>query len=453
MKIAFVAILASFIGSAAAADLGEGETCHVVYNPKGKKYDDYGDDICSKSDQLECNYQVGDDGVTTDPIAGHCEPKSCMGGNSNAPPGEGSHRVTICHRTCSKSNPWVRITIDKNAWADEVLCGHGTQHDIEADCNGITDYTPWGGNTTDHLIKDHGTRAEVRAKMGWAQNSAEEKAYWKEWEPACPFVRNGQCCQGSECCGPTTSEGGGDPHFARWGQKHDTFHGECDLVLAQNPSFHHGAGFSFHARTKIDSYFSFIETGALKIGSNTVQFYRDHFFLNDVRMTPADLPVVFTEGGFEYAITDVPSELQSHQNYAVNLNGVSSILVRFYKKFMTYKISADASDFEESMGLMGDFRTGNMVSREGQVMSNFEEFAFEWQVNPDVDGMIFQDAREPQLPYERCRMPTEARPNRRKLRSTALFEQAQSACAGASNVNLCVDDVLSTGDIGLATVW
>ena len=44
---------------------------------------------------------------------------------------------------------------------------------------------------------------------------------------------------------------GGDPHFARWGQAHDSFHGECDLVMVHSKNFHDGAGFDLHAHTTI----------------------------------------------------------------------------------------------------------------------------------------------------------------------------------------------------------
>jgi hypothetical protein len=72
---------------------------------------------------------------------------------------------------------------------------------------------------------------------------------------------------------------------------------------------------------------------------------------------------------------------------------------------------------------------------------------------------LFADAdRAPQLPYELCRMPTAARPNSRHLRAnTALLQKAQSACSdavtSAGDLELCIDDVMVTGELGLASVW
>merc|ERR1719261_856636 len=40
-----------------------------------------------------------------------------------------TERVTICHRTCSPTNPWVRITIDNDAWQKgDEHCGEGNGH-------------------------------------------------------------------------------------------------------------------------------------------------------------------------------------------------------------------------------------------------------------------------------------------------------------------------------------
>ena len=103
---------------------------------------------------------------------------------------------------------------------------------------------------------------------------------------------------------------------------------------------------------------------------------------------------------------------------------------------------------------MGEFTTGEMIGRYGEPMDDFVEYGYEWQVNPE-DPKLFLDVREPQLPYEKCRMPTKARPNRRLLRSSAILEQAKVACAHLSSkaFDLCVDDVVTIGDVGIADTW
>jgi len=47
------------------------------------------------------------------------------------------------------------------------------------------------------------------------------------------------------------------------------------------------------------------------------------------------------------------------------------------------------------------------------------------------------------------------RPSRRKLRGkdSALMQSAKDACIAASDVDLCLEDVLMTGDLGIAGLW
>lgn len=69
-----------------------------------------------------------------------------------------------------------------------------------------------------------------------------------------------------------TGGGGGDPHFKTWtGIKYD-YHGECDLVLVNNPSFADGLGLRVHIRTVRVGYFSYIERTAIKIGDDVLEF-------------------------------------------------------------------------------------------------------------------------------------------------------------------------------------
>jgi len=147
-----------------------------------------------------------------DPSAGEffngtCELINCVGSN-NGGKGNGPEknsattRVTICHRTCSETNPWVRITIDDDAWNGNG-CGH-QEHHLLPECAG-KDLSKWGPYDGDYLLKWHGTKDEVANQFN---NVAEEKAYWKKWERACPYVLStkeggSKCCdwEKGECCG------------------------------------------------------------------------------------------------------------------------------------------------------------------------------------------------------------------------------------------------------------
>lgn len=120
-----------------------------------------------------------------------------------------------------------------------------------------------------------------------------------------------------------------------------------------------------------------------------------------------------------------------------------------------------AADFGDSVGLMGNHTDGSMWSRAGEPFKgDYNQYGFEWQVNAgEGDPQLFMNKdRSPQLPYERCRMPTAAREQRRNLRATntELYEQAMAACSSVAtkqDVDLCVEDIMTTGELGLAQIW
>lgn len=45
-------------------------------------------------------------------------------------------------------------------------------------------------------------------------------------------------------------------------------------------NFHDGVGLDVHVRTTIESYFSYVETGAVKIGRHVLEVNRESFLLN-----------------------------------------------------------------------------------------------------------------------------------------------------------------------------
>ena len=205
---------------AEAGNAGLNEACIIKWNAGAGKYQD-GNPSCAAG--LVCTGYDIDDGDQSGNVEyeGTCIEETCGG---DADPGhdgsEATIRVTICHRTCSEKNPWVRITIDDDAWNGTSAsgCGHMREHDVEEDCNlNVKDINRWGigwESYADYLIKWHGTREEVKAlapdQDRWGSwettgnsKSAGEKAYWFYWERACPYVRNDMCCDWDkgECCG------------------------------------------------------------------------------------------------------------------------------------------------------------------------------------------------------------------------------------------------------------
>jgi len=169
-----------------------GKTCYAQEKgPEGSErysevdFNGSGGQVCCADE--DC-FPEDPESIGSSIFIGTCVPSTCSG-KQKEDKGEESHRVTICHRTCSEKNPWVRITISDNAWKEG--CGH-QEHTVDT-CNG-KDPTKWGENQQDYLLKDHGTK------------DSNDKEYWKYWNRACPYVRGEACCDREEesCCGPET---------------------------------------------------------------------------------------------------------------------------------------------------------------------------------------------------------------------------------------------------------
>ena len=246
----------------------------------------------------------------------------------------------------------------------------------------------------------------------------------------------------------------GDPHIARWDQEPLSFHGECDLVMLHSDSFHKD-GLDLHIRTTIHEWYSYIEAAALRLGGFVLQVEQSGLTLNEKVYSYDDLPIKFGEDEYSYQITLLErDELQT--KIRVQLQDHSEIFFTFYKHFLHILVSGNTLHFADSVGLLGEYGTGAMLARDGHVVDNMEEFAFDWQVNPAMDKQLFPVARGPQLPLEKCRMPNVDAPARRNLRSNlALYNNAVEACShkSGSGFDLCVEDVLATGEVGLATAW
>lgn len=221
----------------------------------------------------------------------------------------------------------------------------------------------------------------------------------------------------------------------------------------------HDDGLDLHIRTTIHEWYSYIEAAALRLGEFVLQVEQDGLTINKEKYSYGDLrdlPIrIGDDDGYFYEISLL--ELDEKQTkIRVQLQDHSEIFFTFFKHFLHILVSGNTVHFADSVGLLGEYGTGAMRSRAGNVVGNMEEFAFDWQVNPEKDLQLFPVLREPQLPKEKCRMPTVDAPARRYLRSDiGLYNKAVEACSHKSGAGfeLCVEDVVATGEVGLATVW
>lgn len=171
----------------------------------------------------------------------------------------------------------------------------------------------------------------------------------------------------------------------------------------------------------------------------------------------ADMPNFMSEELFEVSYYQ-PSDKEHIFN--IHLGEGEIITIKTFKDFVGVKIEhGNSKSFRGSVGLMGDFVTGQMLARDGKaVLRDPRSFGQEWQVRPDLqEPMLFETIRAPQYP-EKCILPsTKAKEKRRQLLPEKVIsrEDAEKACAPFSNNNpgdleRCVFDVLASGDLELA---
>ncbi|CAB9529452.1 expressed unknown protein [Seminavis robusta] len=248
---------------------------------------------------------------------------------------------------------------------------------------------------------------------------------------------------------PRRGGGGGDPHFETWtGHKFYDYMGACDLHLVQAPHFAPALPLTVDVRTKIRSWYSFIESAVVQIGDETLEIgsFGD-YVLNGVQN--ADMPNAIA--GFEVNAFNPTKNVHILEIY---IDEQEKIILRAFKDMVTVKIdNAKKERFHGSSGMMGEFETGHVLARDG--ITRVEDpiaIANEWQIR-DTEPMLFNTVNGPQYP-EACAMPerTVEQAQRRLGGSAVSKSEAVTACAHWSKAmqEACVSDVMATGDLELA---
>jgi hypothetical protein len=213
-----------------------------------------------------------------------------------------------------------------------------------------------------------------------------------------------------------------------WRGHHFDYHGECDLVLLQSSTFESGLGLAVQIRTQIRRGMSFISSAVLRIGTDVLEVSSQGvYYLNGNGVAGANLPAEFS--GFPFSHTQ-PTDKQHVFN--VHLGGRERIKIMTFKDFVSVLIEQGQSKhFGDCVGLMGDFKMGQMIARDGEtVLDNVNEYGQEWQVLGS-ESSFFQAARFPQH-SQVCKMPAPTLVNqlRRRLSESTVEElAAEKACA------------------------
>jgi hypothetical protein len=247
----------------------------------------------------------------------------------------------------------------------------------------------------------------------------------------------------------------GDPHFKTWLGSSFDFHGECDLILLNAPSFDGGRGFQIHVRTQLSSnhQYSYVSGVAIQIGKDILEVsgHGDYFFngLAGDPTTPKKPKQI--DGHPMY----YQSTTKKRHTFTIDLPNELRLTVAEYRSFVSVSFNSSGleDDFEDSVGLMGSYVSGYMFGRDGiSVLTEPNAFGFEWQVR-DTDANLFHDARPPQYPMT-CVLPDQEKQRRALQESTITMAQAEEACTNwpDDEKEACVFDVLATEDLEMASL-
>lgn len=232
------------------------------------------------------------------------------------------------------------------------------------------------------------------------------------------------------------------------------YHGECDLVLVDHPSFDNGLGLRVHIRTTRVHYFSFIEKVALQIGDDVLELDNgvESFLINGVKAEEKHvdhktmLNKFFVRRDKKALSVRLDNQGKAKIDFHTRKNGFPAVIVD----------GGHTDIFKGSLGLLGDWSTGHKLARDGNTEfagingpeDDATAFALEWQVRDDEPN-LFAETRIPQFPTK-C-FPAASRP-KGKLGESLLRKEAEEACAHWRHEDQedCVFDVMATRDTFVA---
>jgi len=225
--------------------------------------------------------------------------------------------------------------------------------------------------------------------------------------------------------------------------------------MLSSPEFFNGQGLDLHVRTKIKTWWSYIDTAVLRIGSDTFEVQGG---LNTARYWVNGVEGELNESGY---LGETISGLKIHykdvskkqKKFRIEV-GQENIAMETFNDFVRVSVKSvnNSKNFKDSKGLMGEYPTGAMLDREGQVVEDTDEFGMEWQVRAS-EAKLFHASEGVQHPAE-CAMPVKTTA-RRLGENLITQEDAALACTRVSpeDRDACIFDVLATNDKEMAGAY
>ncbi|CAJ1965720.1 unnamed protein product [Cylindrotheca closterium] len=254
----------------------------------------------------------------------------------------------------------------------------------------------------------------------------------------------------------------GDPHFRTWHNEHFEFHGQCDLVMTKVQNFGNKQGneLEIQLRTSMVRYWSYVKSVAIRIGNDILEV--EGSAAKEDGIAKRHYHINFEHLGLLNELGGYPVTISPRNNkYIIDLDQDypgQKIEISTFKEFVGVKVvGANENSFGNAVGIMGDYKTGKTLARDGStVLNDFNELGLEWQVLPS-DGKLFHEAAKPQFP-ELCYLPEDPRGDRaRRLAESEVTEEAaEAACANLKDEfdrKGCVYDILATQDMEMVGAY
>lgn len=242
------------------------------------------------------------------------------------------------------------------------------------------------------------------------------------------------------------------------------------MVLLQTPNFAQGKGLTIHIRTVINTWWSYISAVVLKVGEDTLEVMGGPLNGEDPRFwvngrEPQNLPTTYT-GNLEEHIAGFQihyKQINSKQSkYRISFGKGDALSIQTFNEIVDVTIKAKtAQGFEGSVGLMGSFPSGDMMSRDGSTDMVDDPIAFgkEWQVR-GWEPMLFRSTEGAVQHPSQCVMPSfdvqKGRHLRRRLGEVMVTEEdAATACARVDEDTrpACIFDCLAINDLSIAEAY